>query len=52
MHKIRFTQFLIRIQKSDFIKRTKKFLVRFILVVVLHSLGATFFYSTDFDTNW
>ena len=45
-------QLLIRIQKSDFLKKTEKFL-EFILGVLLHPLGATFFfYSNDFDTNW
>ena len=50
---IHFTQLIIRIQKSDFIKRTKKISDR------VHFRGSFappecnfFFYSKNFDTNW
>ena len=36
-------QLLIRIEKRDFLKKTEKFL-EFILGVLLHPLGATFFF--------
>ena len=46
-----FCTVLIRIQKSDFIKRPKKILLGLILLVVLHPRGTTFLSIQLTDTK-